>query len=144
MQIINSMSCQDQSLLYTQPIASPSTLFIYYYYFPFICSHILSHLSWPSHSLSPLISLLSWPPQNLNGWTSHHHLLLLLLLLLWWFTWIFIFTILQIHLGKGSLQDIKTCTKANGFSIVAACLSWHAVNDEIFFFFLQDKNSNLT
>ena len=47
----------------------------------------------------------------------------------------FIFTILQIHLGKGSLQDIETCTKANGFSIVAACISWHAANDEIFFFF---------
>ena len=28
MQIINSMSCQDQSLLYKQPFPSPSTLFI--------------------------------------------------------------------------------------------------------------------
>ena len=55
----------------------------------------------------------------------------------------FIFTILQIHLRKGSLQDIETCTKANSFSIVAACISWHAVNDESFFFFLQDRNSTL-
>ena len=41
-----------------------------------------------------------------------------------------IFTIHQIHLGKGSLRDIERCTKAKSFSMVATCISRHAVNDD--------------
>ena len=40
-----------------------------------------------------------------------------------------IFTILQIYLGKGNLQDRERCTNAKSFSIVAACISRHVVND---------------